>query len=390
MNERQLQLRVGLFVVLALGVGAALILQFGDLKDLWKETYQLAIHFQEVPGLQPGSPVKQNGLTIGRVAEILLDDGDGGVLVVVEIHGDHKLRVDSRAHISRSLFGDSKVDFTSGRATEFIPPQSRLEGMAGSDPMEVVQRMEASVNQSLASFQETSREWQKVGRNLNNLMETNRGTLDEVIERTALALDQFNHTMETATTTFAEAGNTLKVASKTLADANALIADPQLQQDLRRTAAALPLIADETRQTIAAARGSIEHVGRNLDVIQQATAPLAAESDVIVRKLSGSLIQLESLLRELNKFATAVNTNDGSLQKFASDPELYRNLNRSAASMSVLMGNLDLILRDVRVFTDKVARHPEVLGFSGALRGSSGIKEAPEVQPAGHSTIPQR
>ncbi|MCA9147569.1 MAG: hypothetical protein KDB05_32570, partial [Planctomycetales bacterium] len=36
--------------------------------------------------------------------------------------------------------------------------------------------------------------------------------------------------------------------------------------------------------------------------------------------------------------------------------------------------------RDVRIFSDKVARHPELIGVSGALRGSAGIKEVPDDQ----------
>lgn len=257
--------------------------------------------------------------------------------------------------------------------------------MAASDPMQAVERLEHAVNLSLSSFEETSREWQQVGRNLNSLMETNRGSLSDVINRTVQGLDQFHQTMQVATRTFADAGETLKVASTTLANANTLISDPQLQQDLRRTAAELPQIAEETRLTIAAARFSIQQVNQNLSTIQQATLPIAEGSDVIVRKLSGSLIQLEALLMELNHFSQALNSKDGSLQKLASDPALYQNLNRSASALSVLLDNLDPILRDARIFTDKVARHPELLGISGAMRGSSGIKQDADVQQTGFS-----
>jgi phospholipid/cholesterol/gamma-HCH transport system substrate-binding protein len=34
------------------------------------------------------------------------------------------------------------------------------------------------------------------------------------------------------------------------------------------------------------------------------------------------------------------------------------------------------VLRDVEIFSDKIARHPELLGVSGAIRPSSGAKEA--------------
>jgi phospholipid/cholesterol/gamma-HCH transport system substrate-binding protein len=42
---------------------------------------------------------------------------------------------------------------------------------------------------------------------------------------------------------------------------------------------------------------------------------------------------------------------------------------------------LDRALRDVEIFADKLARHPELLGIGGAIRPSSGVKET-------HSVIP--
>src|SRR5690606_28845576 len=135
MTERQLQFRVGSFVLFSLAVGALLIVQFGSLTELWQETYPLAIVFPEVPGLQPGCPVKQTGITIGRVREISINENQGGVLVIVDIKGEHRIRMDAKARVARSLFGDSKVEFTAGESTQHIPPRSRLIGQAPNDPM---------------------------------------------------------------------------------------------------------------------------------------------------------------------------------------------------------------------------------------------------------------
>lgn len=383
MSERQLQFRVGLFVVFSMAIGAFLILQFGELRSYWQKTYPLAIHFSEAPGLQSGSPVKQNGINIGKVKEVVLDRNEGGVLVVIHIREEFSLRIDSQPTLVQSLLGDAKIDFSAGVDPEVIPPNSRLEGIAPTNPMEIVQRLETSVNTSLASFTDTSREWQKVALNLNNLMETKEGSLDDVIERTALALDSFTKTMTTATETFNKAGSTLESATLTLSNANKFLADPQLQNDLKRTAASLPVIAEEAKLTITTAKETIVKLSENMENINQATAPLAGQSDLIVRKLSGSLIQLEGLLTELNQFSQILNNEEGSIQKLAADPELYKNLNHSAASLSILLQNLNPILNNFRIFSDKVARHPEILGVRGAVRGSSGLKDSSEIEQAG-------
>jgi len=258
--------------------------------------------------LQTGTPVRQNGLSIGTVTDVLLDEKEGGVLVVVDIEEKRRLRVDSQPVLVRTLLGDSSIEFSPGAKREFLPPNTKVEGVAPADPMQIIHRLERQVTTTLTAFEETSREWQKVGSNVNALVETNQGDLDDIIERAALALQQFTHTMQTA--------------NVTLTEANHILADPQLQQDLKATVAALPQMVNETRETISAARLSVQKIGENLDNLSQATDPLAEHSRSMVVKLDGSLGQLESLLTELNSFAKMVNTEDGSLQRFAGDPAL--------------------------------------------------------------------
>ncbi|MCA9055918.1 MAG: MCE family protein [Planctomycetaceae bacterium] len=377
MDEQKLQFRVGLFVLASLAVTAVLIVRFGDVKKYWQESYALAIQFDEAPGIAPGTPVRMNGILIGRTRKVLLDDAEPGVLVVVDIEADRKLRTDSAPMIIRSVFGDATIEFSPGSSTDYIPPNMKLQGKAPQDPLETVRRMEIQVTETLEAFRTTSDEWKTVGSNVNALMETERGHLSEVIEKTAVALDDFAKTMHSA--------------QAMLAETRQLVADPEMQAHLKATIATLPELVQETRQTIAAARLSVEQAGlslnkvnANLDQVQAATAPLAEHSQRLVARLDGGLLQLESLLTELNTFATMINDEDGTLQRFATDPQLYENLNKSTAAMAVLTQNLEPTLRDIRIFADKVARHPEVLGVSGAITGSSGLKEAVEAaRPVG-------
>ena len=80
MTERQLQFRVGLLVLVSMCICVALVMQFGNVHKYWEETYQVGIHFDEAPGMQQGTPVRQSGISIGSVSDVLLDDVDGGVL----------------------------------------------------------------------------------------------------------------------------------------------------------------------------------------------------------------------------------------------------------------------------------------------------------------------
>ena len=75
-TERQLQFRIGLLVMIALGIGGWLVYEFGDLKQFTQKRYQLTLHFDSASGLYPTAPVTFSGLTVGTVKQIQLDDSD--------------------------------------------------------------------------------------------------------------------------------------------------------------------------------------------------------------------------------------------------------------------------------------------------------------------------
>ena len=74
------------------------------------------------------------------------------------------------------------------------------------------------------------------------------------------------------------------------------------------------------------------------------------------------------------KFSQDLNNPQGSIGRLLHDPELYQHVNRAAKNIDELSRELKPILADVRVFTDKVARHPESLGVRGAMQKSTGLK----------------
>ena len=55
MSERQIQFQVGMFVIAAFAVATLLIVQFGDLQRYWRETYLVAVHFEEASGVRSGT-----------------------------------------------------------------------------------------------------------------------------------------------------------------------------------------------------------------------------------------------------------------------------------------------------------------------------------------------
>ena len=353
MTEQQLQFRVGLFVIAAGLVAGGLAFRFGQLDALWEKNYQVAVFFTSAPGVAPGIPVRKAGVRIGQVQQLFFDDERGGVTVVLELKQKFPLRKDSEARLVRSLLGDASIEFSAGTAREFHSPGARIEGLASTDPMEIVARMESKVTATLQEFANTSAEWKKVATTVKSLVETNRGTLDQVVARAAESLHQFSQTVQTM---------------------NRIMTDPQTEKAIRETIATLPHLVADTRETIAAVRSAVTSANDNLVHLKSATGALASRSQSMLAKLDGGLGHLELMLADLSRFTENLNDPDGSLTMLATDPKLYRNLNATAAALETLLKNMDPVVRDMRIFSDKVARHPELIGVGGALKGSSGLK----------------
>ena len=120
MDERQQQFRVGLLTLLAVALSFAMVFQFGELRHYFEKTYTIGVHFPAAGGIHKAADATLNGIPIGRVQEVRLDERRGGVLVVVAVKEEFRIRADSQVRIASSLLGDSALEFLSGRSKKMI------------------------------------------------------------------------------------------------------------------------------------------------------------------------------------------------------------------------------------------------------------------------------
>lgn len=367
MDERSQEFRVGMMAVIAIAAAIVMVFKFGEIGNRWKSGTRISIIMPNATGINPETPVRMSGIRIGQVESLQLVAEGRGVMVQVLIDSEHTFRNDSKAQVSRSLLGDGAIEIVPGSSGEPIAAGDRIVGHSPSDPMEAVARLEQKVSSTLGSFESTGREWARLGNNLNRLLETSGGDGVSTIERSAVALEQFTRTMKTAEDTLASAGS--------------LISDPRYQRQLQMTLTALPELLTETRSTLKHVNSVIRQMDVTVSNINTATTPLAQNSEAMVARLGKSLANIETLTGELALVSQLMNQNDGTIKKLLTDPTMYRNLNSTATSMAVLLENLKPVIADMQVFSDKVARHPELLGVRGVVRGSDGTKDS-EIVPA--------
>jgi phospholipid/cholesterol/gamma-HCH transport system substrate-binding protein len=131
-SDKGLELKVGGFVLVGLGVLAALLVQFGRIGEGFQHYYGLLVKFPDASGLLKGSDVLLAGAKVGHVSggPRLAESGQG-VEVQLRIFDFVKIPAGSRFSVGSSgLLGDRFVAVSvPARITqEFIPKNSVIEG----------------------------------------------------------------------------------------------------------------------------------------------------------------------------------------------------------------------------------------------------------------------
>jgi phospholipid/cholesterol/gamma-HCH transport system substrate-binding protein len=123
MKRFNLEIAVGLFMVVGFVCFAWLSIRLGDVSFFSHRTYAIHAAFGSVSGLKPGATIEIAGVPIGKVAKITLDQESYQAQVEMEINRDVKLQEDSIASIrTAGIIGDRYVDISPGGSPELIKP----------------------------------------------------------------------------------------------------------------------------------------------------------------------------------------------------------------------------------------------------------------------------
>jgi phospholipid/cholesterol/gamma-HCH transport system substrate-binding protein len=135
------------------------------------------------------------------------------------------------------------------------------------------------------------------------------------------------------------------------------------------------------QKTVQNINDSLRRSDEVLANMEKATKPMAKSSEKIVKNMEESTDKLNKALSEVRDLMQILSRGDGTIQRLVSDPALYNNLNEAACMVNRIMPRVDRTLRDMEIFADKIARHPESLGLGGMIRPGTGLKEAPTALP---------
>ncbi len=349
-----IQFRVGVMVLATLIISVILILLFEELplRHFLEKPYTVYVKFPESRGISDGTPVYKNGIRIGEVKQVDLADNDTAVLVTIEIQEERRIYENEKCHIVSDLLGDTSLSFRRLRDPEAsqapIEPEATLHGAVIEDPT----GLKAVLKEPIDTVTNTGIALEKAGNELGRAASKLSNFLDQNSDKIAEALTK--------------ATDTLDSVGKAAENANQLFGDPETQEQLKVALKNLPDTLDQFRLTMKKAQ-------TNLDNLEKFTGTLGEGSEERVRRVNHAIVQMDELLTELNTFSQALNDENSSLGRLIKDPQLYNDLAAAAENVKKASQRLRPIVEDVRIFTDKIARHPGIL-VRDAVRPGAGIK----------------
>lgn len=383
MDENVLKLRVGLFVLIA-GILLTILVFLNS--EGWKRQYMVYIKPISAPGVTVGTPVRKNGILIGRVRTVAAEDDH--VLLGLAINEDSRIFSNEIASIgAESILGDAVIEILplsrQERGVQLNPDDLLTQVSIKRNPMEIVDialKLEGEISDTLSAIRIAGQAVDDAGAGIQTLTQTLQVALDsddseltrmivefrETAVRAQLALDNFNQIFE---------------------NLNEVVGDDVLKEQFKRAIANLPNIFEEVRGTILDTRATIgtfqvvaNNTNANLENIETFTSSLKTNGPEILEQINSSLQNVDGLVEQIKEFGQTLNklqSSEGTIGKLINDTEIYDSVLETVENVRDVSLKLEPLINDLRLFGDSLARDPGVIGVRGALDrrpGKTGYK----------------
>jgi phospholipid/cholesterol/gamma-HCH transport system substrate-binding protein len=328
------ELRVGLFVLVALFVIAAAIFYVTGAGFLGPK-YRLRTYLPEVAGVSTGAPVRLDGVDIGNVESIKLVPRTAGhlpeksrnieIVMRLEKRFQSEIMTDSTASlVTEGLLGNRYVNITRGYTGVALKENQEVPGSAEkalSDVLSSIQGLTVDVHNVIASLQEGKGSLGKLltddqaYNNLNGLLakgndmvgniQKGRGTLGKLVASDEM-YGKVNSTLDNVNGVVSDARSGKGTIGK-------LLNDPALYDEAKKA-------VENGSAMINDVRGGKGSLGK------------LATDDELYNKLRDTSNNLASATAKLNDNTTTAG-------KLFSDPKLYDNLTGLTGDLRLLIGD---------------------------------------------------
>lgn len=382
MDENVQKLRVGIYTVIVMLILAILIFLNSE---GWNRNYSIYLKPQTAPGVRVGTPVRKNGILIGRVAHVETEDDH--VLLRLAIRENERVYDNETISIgAESVLGDAGLEVlplskeTRGQLVSHNSELRRFE--VKPNPMELVQaalELEDDISMTLTSIRETSETIGNAGKGIEGLTtQFNAALNDEDSEIKKMVADIRKLSMK--------AEVAVDNVNGIFEQINTTLEDPEFRDNMDEFVKTLPGIFKEVRVGIADFRKIIsgftgvgDKVNENLDNLSSFTDSLGENGPEIVDQINGGVKDIRSMISSaeglggtLEQLQKTFGNPDGTVGKLFNDSEAYdevlaviRDVKQVTNEVKRVSTKLEPLMNDTRVLMDKVARDP-----GGVIRGA--------------------
>ena len=226
-------------------------------KDLFTDYKTFYVEYDNVEGLASSAPVTLNGLNIGKVSSVTLDENTGKLLVELQLNTDFPISKSSVASIyepgfiagkqiaiypnfsdktlaveGQKLQGVTKLGLTASLGEKLEPLQSKIEKlMLNADNLisglnnVLDKKGQENLKISLSELSKSIIEFHKASSSLNTILDDNKVQIKGVVSNFNKVSNDFSKISDSLNK--ADLGKTAKILQKTLADVDDIMANLQ-------------------------------------------------------------------------------------------------------------------------------------------------------------------
>jgi len=184
MSQSRVEIKVGAFLLLGLGLLAVLAILFSRGAAFYRDTYEIRLTSGNVGGIKRGASVLMRGIQIGTVSRATINPDGQGVTMILKIRSQYMLYHDARFEIEQSGFlGDQFI--------AIYPGDNKGPPLVNGD--EVAARNPFNMQEAVAVATATIRKIGEVSSNLDAAVtDVRRVVLTEsTLQNFVTALDRF-------------------------------------------------------------------------------------------------------------------------------------------------------------------------------------------------------
>jgi phospholipid/cholesterol/gamma-HCH transport system substrate-binding protein len=295
--KTRLELKVGLFVFIGLVVLAVLLIGFSKGTTLFRSTYTILLHLNDVVGLQRNADVLMSGVKVGSVSAISLAPGGKSVTISLRIYREYAIHKDATFRLEQSGFlGDQYVAIQ--------PNENKKSPFADMD--------EAIADQAFSI--------QAAARTATGFVER----LDHSLSRLDETLDQVRR---------------LVINEETLTNLSSTVAS------LRQVSEKASITVNNVNSLLASNGPALNRSGSNLVVFTEQMNQFASGLNDVLKTNSGDIHQVlknvEDSTEQMNAILSDVRAGKGLVGSLTQDDRLSSDFATIANNLSITTSNLN-------------------------------------------------